>query len=76
MAASGGPAIDTPEGSWVESGQTKEFNILVNNLALQNELAAHNITVEKTLNGEKANTVYDNGLSKIIMKSADFSQLT
>jgi hypothetical protein len=62
-------AIGPPADITVDSGQIKEVDMIVYNLALQNELKGGNNTIETIIYEEKLNTVYDGGFSKILMKS-------
>lgn len=73
LAGSTGLTIYTPVES--DLGHMESANMVLYNFALQNELHNENYTIEKVINGEKVNTVYDNGFSKIILKSYNFTQL-
>lgn len=73
--AFGNIEIDTPYDSGLESWQIKRINTVVYNLALQNELDQFNSTIKTVLYEEKINVVYNNGFSKILMKSYDSAML-
>lgn len=61
-----------PSNVTINAGQIKEVDMILYNLALQNELKGSNYNIETIVNGEKLNTLYDNGFSKILQKGYDF----
>jgi hypothetical protein len=58
-----------PSNFTTDGGQIKEVKMVMYNLALQVYFQGSNNTFETIVYGEKLNTVYDNGFSKILMKS-------